>query len=93
MRRPDLVIVGVAGGAHAVTEAGLRVISLADAVSFVDAGAPYVDLTAPALRDRFLGLIPSAPRLRFRGRLDAGAYVEVPEYVAWWVAQGAKGAA
>lgn len=89
----QLIIIGVAGSAYGYRdEATPRIDFLEDdeAMQRLGDGTPFVDLTEPGRADHFLSVIPRAPKLRFRAGAERGEYAEVPDYIAYWAANGAR---
>jgi hypothetical protein len=93
IRKYQLILVGVAGAAHGIRDTNspcVEFIESEEAVTRINEGTPFVDLTDPARVDQFLAVIPRAPRLGFCSRAADGSHAEIPDYIAFWAANGAN---
>lgn len=93
IRKYQLLIIGVAGSAYGYRDEGtphIDFIEADEAAQRVNDGTPFVDLTEPGRADQFLAAIPRAPKLRFRAGAERGEYAEIPDYIAYWAANGAR---
>lgn len=93
IRKHQLIIRGVAGSAYGYRDEGtphIDFLEADEAAQRVNDGTPFVDLTEPGRADHFLSVIPRAPNLRFRAGAERGEYAEIPDYIAFWAAIGAR---